>query len=482
METDHAVLASRAVEPFFYFAPEPPQEDRKLALYQHAAVEYCIARNHALIGDAPGVGKSAEAVAISNAIGAKRTAVICPSSLVLNWQREVWMWSTIPNVTTYPIRASRDGLSHDHHFVILSYDMIKNPSILHAFLEQRWDHVILDEAHALKDPRGNQRTRIICAPDLIPSVTGRFTLLSGTIMPNQPKEVYNAIRLCNWDAIDRASLEDFTDKYYDVGEGWTFGRVWDEQKQAFKYARHWSDRVRNVPVNLDDLQYRLRKHVMVRRLKAQVLHELPDKRWHLLPLAINAAMRQALKHPGWRIAEQIHEMDDTAFDHGAPIEGPVAEARRLLGEATAPAVCDYIEELLEEGVDKLLVGAWHHSVLGYMRERLAPLGLVYMDGRTSTSAKQRAVDDFQNNPDVRIILGQEQVIGTGWTLHAAQDAVLAEFDWVPGNNDQFLDRLHRKGQRGSVTGHVPIVPGTLHERMWGVTVRKGKHIHAALDA
>lgn len=103
-----------------------------------------------------------------------------------------------------------------------------------------------------------------------------------------------------------------------------------------------------------------------------------------------------------------------------------------------------------------------------------------MDGATSPAKKQAAVDEFQRGSP-RIMLGQMLPLGEGWTLTAAQDAVNSEPHPSPGKNDQFLDRLHRRGQLGSVLGHVPIVPGTLDEKLMGLAIGKDKNIHAALD-
>ncbi len=695
---------------------------------------------------------------------------MCPASLRLNWEREIWAWSTIPNVSTYPVLKSSDGVSLDANYVIISYALLANKSILDAILDVMWDHVILDEAHAIKDPKGNTRTRAICAPDCIPSVAGRITLASGTILPNQPIEClgpdtlvltnggwraiidvsdndllwdgvewvrhsglvyrggretmkicgvemtpdhetlvggawspahalaaceytmsraletglasllslastedlgavwrqlgcgalaaptptectrtssardrvlgaagatsgspigsetqrtadyaltkhsvdgacsafinasrdattpninlglatagegyqfsasgekgekadesssltswgsqdgtigpsnwtgststegtnlgicgaslslrtrgiedqsgncrreslslrpvydlvnagprqrftilsnagplvvhncYNAVRLLNWDAIDRMSLEAFREHYYDLGGGMVRGPVYDPATQAWSNKLHWSEKVRNVPRNLDELQRRLRKHIMVRRLKEQVLHELPPKQWHTFPMEVTSEMRRALKHPGWAIASKLYEMDADAFNDGIPVDGAISTARKMLGEAKMPSVAAYVEDLLESGVDKLVVTAWHTSVLHYLRDKLSKYGLVYMDGSTSAAKKQLAVDQFQSQEKTRIILGQTAVIGEGWTLTQAQDVVLAEPDWVPGRNDQALDRIHRKGQTGDrVIGHIPVVPGTLDERVMSTAIRKDVAIYQALD-
>lgn len=523
-KNDPDIIASRATEPKFFSAPWPEEGEFVPSPYQHAAVEYHISRKHCLIGDDPGLGKTAEALLFGNSIGAEFTLVVCPASLRLNWQREARMWSTIEDLSTYPVLKSKDGVSLVHNFVIISYDLLRNNSIMDAILEERWDHLILDEAHALKDPKGNMRTKAICAPDMLPSVVDRITMLSGTILPNQPIECYNAVRLMDWDALDKMSLDDFRNEYYEEGDGWVRGPVlvsrqthegtlgcsacddtgFMSKKRAcnkcfeieprFVNKLHFSTEVRNRPVNLDDLQYRLRKNVMVRRLKKDVLKQLPPKRWHPFPIDPDARIRKALKHPGWIEAEKLYQMDADAFDTSVPVDGAVSTAMRLLGEAKAPIVADYIEELLNSGVEKVVVGAWHRntedgvadsglSVLHYLRRRLSKYGLVYMDGTTTPRNKQRAVDEFQGLEEVRVILGQLSTIGEGWTLTAAQDGVAAEFYWVPGKNDQFLDRMHRRGQEGSyVLGHIPIVPGSMDERVVGTAVWKDGNIHQALDA
>jgi SWI/SNF-related matrix-associated actin-dependent regulator 1 of chromatin subfamily A len=480
-KSSFAVEASRAVKPYFYHAPAPPQMHAKE--YQHAAVEYALARDNCLLGDAPGLGKTAEAILISNAIEAKSTLVICPASLRLNWEREIWRWSMLPNVYTQAVMKAKDGVDLKANYLILSYDILRNESILDAILDKRWDHMILDEAHYLKDPKGNKRTRAICAPDCLPSVVGRITMATGTPLPNQPIECYNAVRLLNWDALDRMSLEQFRARYYDFGSGMVRRRVLDRKSQAWVSKLQYSSQVRNVPKNLDDLQYRLRKHVMIRRLKEQVLKELPAKQWHPFPIALTPEMRAALKHPGWTAAERLYEMDAQSFDAGIPIDGEISTARRLLGEAKAPAVAAYIDDLLESGVEKVIVSAWHHTVLEFLRERLKRYGLVFMDGTLSTPRRQAIVDQFQTDPRIKIILGQTIPLGVGWTLTAAQDAVLAEPDWVPGQNDQFLDRLHRLGQKGDyVIGHIPVLPGTLDERILATAIAKDQNIYRALDA
>lgn len=488
--TDHALAASWAAEPLFYEAPHPPQVEPRP--YQHAGVEYCLARDHALLGDAPGLGKSAEAIMVGNAIGAERTLVVCPASLRFNWEREVWLWSTTENVRTYPVTKASDGVSPDHHYVITSYDLLRNRAILDAILALRWDHLIMDEAHYLKDPRGNARTRAVCGwwelargktrehPGVV-DACGRITLASGTILPNQPVECYNAVRMLCWDAIDGMSLEDFREHYYEMGEGFVTRRVWDPAEGRYTARTQWGTS-RNVPRNISELRGRLRRRVMVRRLKEHVMTQLPEKQWHVFPLGMTPGIRKALNHPSVRAASKLWELNPDDFSEAVPIDGAISTARRVLGEEKAPEVAKYVLELAAEGCRKIVVGAWHHSVLDVLREKLAPLGLVYMDGGTTPKAKQRAVDAFQEDDEVGVILGQMLPLGEGWTLTAAQDVVLPEPYWVPGKNDQLFDRIHRIGQEGAhVICHVPVVPNSLDERVLNSVIRKDQVIHETLD-
>jgi len=477
---------SRAQEPTFYTAPSPPGMVPKQ--FQLAGVEYSLNKRNSLLGDQPGLGKTIQAILISNAIESKWNLVICPASLRLNWEREIWKWSTLRDVSTYPILKAKDGVSFVSNYVILSYNLVSNRGIYDAIMGKLWDHLILDEAHYLKNPQGNVRTNLICAPNGVQSKCGRITMASGTILPNQPIECYNAVRLMNWDAIDKMELDDFKNHYYTTGKGGMvrgpYTKTDPETGEVYwTTGLHWEDNVRNVPCNLDELQYRLRKNIMVRRLKRDVLKELPAKAWHPFPLVANAAVKKALKHQGWERAKTLYELDPDHFNENAKIEGPISTARRLLGEAKAPLVADYIHDLLDSGVEKIVVSAWHISVLDILYKRLNKFGLTYMDGSTSPKKKQEAVDEFNEFEDIRIILGQTQPLGEGWTLTVAQDLVVAEVDWVPGKNEQLLDRIDRMGQEGNyVLGHVPVIPDSMDERIISTAIEKDKNIHKALDA
>lgn len=479
-EADWDIERSWATEPLLYKAPHPEQVAPRE--YQYAGAEYALSRRNSLIGDVPGLGKSCQSILVSNAMEAKRTLVLCPASLRLNWEREIWKWSMLDNVSTYPVLTAKDGISPKADYLIMSYDLLRNDSLRAAIMAERWDHLILDEGHYLKDPKKNKRINALFE---ILGVVGKITMLSGTITPNQPIECLNTFKILDHSALDYMTEEDFRQSYYDIGEGFVTGRYQTRSKSGelvWKIGPHWSTHVRNVPVNIEDLRYRLRSKLMVRRLKEQVLPELPPATWHPFPISLDPKLREVMRHPGWEQAEKLWEMDPDAFDPTSMFDGAIATAWRELGEAKAPAVAAYAEELMMEGCQKIVIGAWNHSVLDILMEKLGKYGATYMDGRTSPKKKQAAVDDFNDDPAITFIIGQTKPLGEGWNLVSSQDVILAQPVPTPGVNYQLLDRISRIGQEGMYTlGHLPIVPNSLDERWIARAVEKDITIHQMLD-
>ena len=457
-------MDSYATEPDFYYPPHP--KTVKPYPYQAAGVEFLLARDRGLLGDEPGLGKTAQGILLSNAIVARRTLVVCPASLTLNWVREIQQWSARP-VAVWRCTSTKDGVWLDADYVVVSYSLVWRPKILEALLRETWDHLILDEAHAIKAVPLIKRGKALIGKDGLANKADRITLMSGTFMPNRPLEVYNALRLCGPEALDGMSLDAFRTRYYGWGEGWSV------KKRDGKMVKTRA-LVRNVPQNLDDLALRLRR-VMVRRTKEQVLPQLPRVTYQTVALEHTTRIEKALAHPGWGVAKSLEDLGGDWLTE-ANVDGAVSTARRLLGEAKAEAVGDYVLELVASGVEKVVVGAWHRSVLSILQDKLAKLGLVYLDGSTPVSGRQAAVDAFQDDESVRVILGQSLTMGFGYTLTAANHVVVGELDWVPGNVVQLVDRVSRIGQSRSVTAHVPVVVDSLDERVAGAVIEKAKAV------
>ena len=443
----------------------PCPRGRAFLPFQLAGIQYALNRQHTLIGDEPGLGKTIQAIGLSNAAGSKFSLVICPASLRLNWRREIRAWSTIPDVGVYPVMKAKDGVNPFSNYVLISYELARQPDI-HATLcelgaKRGWDHLILDEAHYLKTP-GARRTHAIFGyahnPEIdhISKYAKRITALTGTPLPNRPRECYTITRALCWDAIDWMSYDAFTHRY-NPSFAWPSGRV--------------EERMGHLP----ELQFRLRTNFMVRRLKKDVLKDLPPKQYELTYVEETGAIRHALR------AEALLHFDPSKLDQKMLIDGAVSTARRLMGEAVAPRAVEHVKILFDGGVEKILLGAWHHSVMDYLEKNLQQFGVLRLDGKTPKGRIEAMKAIFQSDPKVGIWLGQLQASGEGHNLTAASHVVLAEPSWVPKDNEQFIDRAHRIGQKGNVLAQFLVAPGSLAERILGVAIEKAQVIHATLD-
>lgn len=447
-----------------YRAPCP--DDKEFMPFQNAGVEYAIARQHVLIGDEPGLGKTAQAIGVANAIEAKKVLIVCPASIRLGWQREIREWSTLPRVSTYPILKAADGVNPFTNYTIISYDLLRNLYIHDALHEINWDMIVLDEAHYLKTTDA-LRTRGVFgggegpyARQWLTQKTDRILGLTGTPLPNRPRECYTLARAFNWEAIDWMSAEAFTYRYNPPG-GFAEGERYKEMKGR-----------------LPELRARLRCNLMVRRQKKDVLKDLPDKQYEMLHVEPSGAIKKVLAK------ERLLDFNPAEILHGSvSIDGEIATVRREMGEAMVPRVIEHCKYLLDiVGIEKIVVGLYHRGVMDTFAENMHRYGLVSIRGGMSPIRKDQSALTFAANSDIRICLCQlESMEGVDGLQSAAAYSVIGEPSWVPGKNEQFIDRLHRMGQHDNVIAQFLLAEGSFNELILGVMLDKMQDINLTLD-
>jgi SWI/SNF-related matrix-associated actin-dependent regulator 1 of chromatin subfamily A len=447
-----------------FTVPAPP--GKEYMPFQLAGIEYALDKNNALIGDEPGLGKTIQAVGVANAIGAKRVLVVAPASIRLNWQREIKAWSTIPRVSTYPILKASNGVSPHANYVITSYDLTRNTGIHEALCSTEWDLIVLDEAHYLKS-RDAIRTRAMFGGGRslpfrdrwLQQKTQRILALTGTPLPNRPRECYTLARGLCWDAIDWTSWDDFCFRYNPS-------------------SRMATGHILEMKGRLPELRSRLRCNFMVRRHKKDVLTSLPDKRYEMAYVEPDGAIAAVLKK------ERLLDFDPNILMSSFEINGEIATIRREMGEAKVPRVVQHIKYLLDlVEVPKLVMFSHHRVVMDMLRQELERYGVVEVRGGMSTQAKQNSVDNFVNNADYRIFSGQLDAAGFGidGLQKVASRVIFAEPAWTPGTNEQAVDRCHRHGQHDNVVAEFLIAEGSFDERILGPMIGKVGIIHEALD-
>lgn len=447
--------------------------DQELWGFQKAGVEYAMQRTNTLFGDPPGLGKTAQAICLANEQRAKRVLVLCPASIRLQWVQMIRRWSTMPwPYTVYPILKGSHGVHPTAQWTVVSYDLARSPAIWKALAEGLYDLLVLDEGHYLKTIDSARTRSVFGGGDhpvagAISDRSGSVVALTGTPLPNRPREAYTLSRGLCFDAIDWMSEDSFTTRFNpsklitgERGDGTPYTYV-DERS-----GRH------------GELQARLRYNFMVRRNKQDALPQLQLPLFDIVHIEETGAIRAALA------AERMLDINPENLE-GANAEtlGHVATVRRMMGVAMAPGVADYIETILDGGEDKVVLFGHHTEVLNILQERLGKYGLVRIDGNTSAPQKLKRVQIFQRDQSVRICLGNTISMGTGTDglQEVCRHAVLAEPDWTPGNNQQAVDRLDRGGQNNQVQADFLVARGSYSERVLASSLRKNQTTHKALD-
>jgi SWI/SNF-related matrix-associated actin-dependent regulator 1 of chromatin subfamily A len=103
---------------------------------------------------------------------------------------------------------------------------------------------------------------------------------------------------------------------------------------------------------------------------------------------------------------------------------------------------------------------------------LQDFGCTALHGGTSSAARQETIDDFQNNADCRVFIGQIQAAGVGITLTASSNSVFVESSWVPAENEQAAMRIHRIGQKNACLVRFATLAGSLDEQIQRACQRK----------
>ncbi len=438
--------------------------------YQKAGIEYCLGKEHSIIGDEPGLGKTIQAIGLANVMDARKILVVCPASIRLNWRREIQAWSTLQQVKMQAILKGPQGVRPHKNYTIVSYDLLRNRGIHAALRGEKWDLGIFDEGHYLKTSDA-QRTRAIFGggkppgPDeysfhnngLARSIK-RMVAMTGTPLPNRPREAFTLARGLDWESIEYLSQDAFDSRFNPP-------KVLGQREE--------------VKGRLPELNARLRCNLLVRRHKKDVLPQLPDKRYEMTYIEPNGAIRDVLAR------EALVDFDPMdLYNDDFTIDGtPISTLRREMGEAMVPRVIEYIQYMMDVVEHpKLIVFGHHRGVISELMDRLNKYNPVLHQGGMSTVKKDAAVAEFKTNAGTRLFIGQlDTMEGVDGLQHHCGDVVFAEPAWTPGRNEQCVDRAHRIGQHDNVVAHFLLVEGSFNEKVLNVVLDKAGDIHAALD-
>ena len=405
------------------------------ALYPHqvAGVEFLARRGRAILGDDMGLGKTRQAIiAMKEAAPEGVFLVICPASLKLNWAREI-------NVVDPSARIEVLGVAgHEHpqpQWVIVNYDLLaRHGERLRAV---PWTGVALDEAHFIKNAsqRSSQALKILgVSDDKRAGVSGPrlVFLLTGTPMPNRPRDLFNLLR-----AVGHPAARSFI----------SFAR---QYCGAYRNNYGW---VTEGASNLAELNLLL-KEVMLRRKKDDVL-DLPPKIRSWVPVQISgeAAWNANENFLNWFLGADASRPNDTEF------LARITKLRLALHKAKHAACAERIKDVVASGQKVIVFTSYTDGITRHKKT----LGEQAVSITGADSAKQRmaAMDAFQKDPKVTVMLCNLIAGGVGLNLTAATHVIFQDLDWVPANHLQAEDRCYRIGQDKQVTVEYLLASGTL---------------------
>jgi SWI/SNF-related matrix-associated actin-dependent regulator 1 of chromatin subfamily A len=401
--------------------------------YQEEGAVFLATRKKAFLGDEPGeVGKTLQAIRACDLIGARKVLVICPVSVKVNWRRYF----------------------EDSSLLDPQVDIVSHGTIEGSWLKDKYDAIIADEAHYLKNPR-SKRTRAFYGedvdggPDSLAARAEHVFLLSGSPAPNHPGELWAHLHALRPDLIREPKgplpYQRFINTFCQVRMT-PFG----PKIEGVRPSR--LERLRGI---LDQFMLR-REHGY---------HKLPD----LLvePLYVEAGV--SLKG-----ASEDMLAVRKALEKGG-LEGLKAEStswvnlRRLLGLAKIKPVIACAEDWLQSNEGKLVIYAKHTELIDRFRKAFAG-HCASIDG--STRDRQAEVDRFQNDDACRVFIGQETAAGEAITLTRASEIWIVERSTVPGTNRQIRKRIHRRGQTRPCLAKYVTVVGSLDEDITRFCIQK----------
>lgn len=422
----------------------------ELKPFQRAGVRYLLSQRRAFLADEQGLGKTIEALATIEADGAYPAIVLCPASLKLNWLREIERW--LPARSVQALHGTGNERGACAEISVVNYDIVAAREQELTNLKAR--ALILDESHYCKNGAAKRTQAAARVAASVPS-DGLVLALTGTPVLNRPNELISQLRIIG--------------RLADFGSGAKFGERF--RGPDAHHRLHWH----------------LRARCFVRRLKSEVLPQLPAKTRAIVPVALD-------NEGEYRLAERdvIAWLRSRPLDL-AELDAKVAAALRaerlvrlnalklLAARGKLHAALAWIHDFLSTG-ERLVVFASHREVQRAVVERF-PQAL-HVLGQDSHQRRDEAVRRFQeseDSPESQLIVCSTAVAGQGLTLTRASNVAFLELDWTPAKHDQAEDRCHRIGQQDAVNAWYLLAAETIDETIAKLLERKRAVIGAVTD-
>lgn len=506
--------------------------DFKRILFDHQkdAVKFLLSRKKCILADDMGLGKTTSVSVAAIEGNFDSVLIICPASLKENWRKELLFYVPERDITLIERfsdkkkgeletflgyaegksnmtreqlleEAKEKGQWKDNRFIIVNYDILdKFFDSKRTYTQQQYDEVlerspmlkyivnrktllIVDEAHTLSNSKSN-RYKVIKGlirkgkPDSV-------YLVTGTPITNNPANFYCVLNLIesditgDWDYYMRryCGAEEFChpkdkEKRNRISENFVkshgaknwYGLSDSEKDELKEEIRKKCKMVLAMkdPTNLDELKERV-SYVYLRRTKDSL--ELPSKTVH--EIYYNLTPEQEREYNKLWEEYEKEKGEDKELNKDL-LEGAIY--RQYLSKEMIPNTISLTDRAISKG-EKVVIACCYDEELYTLQEQYKDKCVIY-NGKLSLKQKEEAINQFMGNPDIMVFIGNIKAAGVGITLTSSRTLIFNDFDYVPGNNLQMSDRVHRLTQTRPVHIIYQIFRNTQYEKMWDITMRK----------
>ena len=445
-----------------------------------------------LIADEMGVGKTVQAIGLSCLYQKDwPVLVICPSSLKFAWRDEInlWLSEILEKDDVQVIRHSKNGFKLDKKYYIISYDL--SVRMIDKIIKKKFNYIIADEAHYLKSKSAK---RTMCLTPILQR-SKRVVLLTGTPILAKPMEIYPLLHILR------------PDKFKGFKE---FGTRYCDPKMLPYGLIDWSGSSNSRELNS------ILNRLMIRRLKKDVLSQLPPKKRQKIEIATDSKVIKKLKIFMEKSSKKFEELlgtqieldklgidlnelnpdkekeknteknkenKDISEEKEDTILNKFNKAYSMTGEAKLPGIKDYVNYLVDNSC-KFLIFAHHTEVLDAIEDEIIQdkIGYIRIDGKVQIEKRQELVNKFQTDEECLVAILSITACATGLTLTKASTVVFAELHFTPSIMIQAEDRAHRIGQdAGCVNIHYLVGEDTLDVLLFRKLNEKQNIVSTTLD-
>ncbi len=441
-----------------------PQFRGNLLDFQREGLDFLLkSYGNALLADEMGLGKTVQTLAyLATEKKTFPVLIVAPLVTLNNWQRETQKFlkkrsrngkiSDNEYPTSVLIRTGKAQELGKYDVYIINYDLLHKR--IDDLAKLNIKTIVCDEVQHLRSKTTKKYTAVkkLAALESVKYRVG----LSGTPIYNRGSEIWPIVDILRPGLL--GTFEEFCEYFCYVNEK---GKaIVLENKRA-------------------SLGEELRKHVMLRRKKSDVLKELKDKVRYKELIDSDINYYQAELGKIWERLEAEQKSATSAFDKFSSYKRAIQSERQAAGVAKVPHVIEFVKNIME--IEESVVVFCHHKAIHELLHRsLSEYSPASIIGGQSDKERQEGIDRFQNG-ETKLIIAGLRAGNVGINLSRARYVIFAELDWSPAIHRQAEDRLHRIGQKNTVFAYYLMGNGTLDDHVANVLVDKSYEIDAIMD-